>query len=479
MGGAVSKVSGAIKSVTGAVGGISGTALGGTVGSGVSAMVDQLGLEVKPADFTNLQAAYAASGGDAAKFNDAFKQLQAQSNSQLGITQQAIGTSQNAINQAAGVTLGTQGQALDYASSMAEGTAPSAAQAQLQSGKDQAIATQMAMANSGNLSQMIGGQRNAMNNAANLNQQSANQAAQLRAEQQIAGMQQYGTQANSASQLAQGISAQQQAQAGQQADIYGNQLNTQQSMAGAENTAQANAITAANQKATLAQQANEATAKYKAQATGGLMNAAGGAASVLLASGGIITGNSSSNTNGLSASNTAGIHGNVRSIIDSQDPVIPPVNFSKKPKDSTNPVEENMGEGVKMDSSPEGGGATETAIGDLSASTGGRVEGKIVVKGDNTKNDIVPVKLSAGEIVIPKSHAYSIPMAIKFLENIMSAKKSDDTDHDGVVRPDEVSKENHEEKSFKSLGMLLEAYKNIDKKIDKIDSYFKAKAKKG
>ena len=278
MGGAVSKISSAVGGLIGNVASPVLGAAGGAVGSGVSAMVNQLGLEVKPADFTNLQAAYAASGGDAAKFNDAFKQLQTQSNSQLGITQQAIGTSQNAINQAAGVTLGTQGQALDYASSMAEGTAPSAAQAQLQSGKDQAIATQMAMANSGNLSQMIGGQRNAMNNAANLNQQSANQAAQLRAEQQIAGMQQYGTQANSASQLAQGISAQQQAQAGQQADIYGNQLNTQQAMSAAENTARANAITAANEKANLEQQANEATAKYKAAAAGGLLNAAGGAA---------------------------------------------------------------------------------------------------------------------------------------------------------------------------------------------------------
>ena len=278
MGGAVSKISSAVGGLIGNVASPALGATGGAVGSGVSAMVNQLGLEVKPADFTNLQAAYAASGGDAAKFNDAFKQLQTQSNSQLGITQQAIGTSQNAINQAAGVTLGTQGQALDYASSMAEGTAPSAAQAQLQSGKDQAIATQMAMANSGNLSQMIGGQRNAMNNAANLNQQSANQAAQLRAEQQIAGMQQYGTQANSASQLAQGISAQQQAQAGQQADIYGNQLNTQQAMSAAENTARANAITAANEKANLEQQANEATAKYKAAAAGGLLNAAGGAA---------------------------------------------------------------------------------------------------------------------------------------------------------------------------------------------------------
>ena len=271
MGSAVSSVSNAVSGLTGGlsnvvsqVAGIGGAPIGGAI----AGIINQLGLSVTPADFTRLQQAGDAAGGSAHNFSEAFTQQGQQANQSLQKTQQSIG-------QAAGVIGNTQNQALQFAQGMANGTAPSAAQAQLQQGLDQGVQSQMAMANSGNLSQMIGGQREAMMNAANLTQQSANQAAQLRAQQQIAGMQQYGSQATQAGQLAQ-------TQSQQEANIYGQQLGQQAAMAGAQNTAQANQLSAANDQATLQQQANEATAKYKAQAAGGMMNAGGGAVTTLL-----------------------------------------------------------------------------------------------------------------------------------------------------------------------------------------------------
>ena len=397
MGGIASTISdivNPVSSISGSLGALGTAPLGGAVGGTIMGIVNQLGLDVKPADFGNLQAAYAASGGNLDKFNQSFQQLQQQSNAQLGQTQQALGQAGQALTGAQTANQQVTGDALGILRGAATGSAPSAAQAQLQSGKDQAISTQMAMANSGNLSQMIGGQKEAMANAANITQQAANQAAQLRANEMATARSQYGqeatqyaSQAGTNASLAQGLS-------GQQASLYGTQLGQQSSMAGAANAALANQTTAAQAEAALEQQANEATAKYKAQAAGGLMNGTGGAAGAL----------------------------------------------------------------AKL-------------------STGGKLVGEEIEEGDSEKNDVIPVALSAGEIVIPKSHAKSIPMALKYLEKIMKSDESDDHDHDGLVRPDDV-KEKSNEKHSKSFEMLLDAYKRIEKKVDSVDSYFKNKSEK-
>jgi len=130
-----------------------------------------------------------------AKFADQSR-LNADSDAQRNIGKSSIDTANDQLNRAntqfdrfqTGMnqadymnTGGNVGTSLDLLQQAAQGNAPSAAQAQLQAGKDQAIATQQAMANSGNASQMIGGQKEAMMNAANLTQQAANQSAQLRA----------------------------------------------------------------------------------------------------------------------------------------------------------------------------------------------------------------------------------------------------------------------------------------------------------
>lgn len=73
----------------------------------------------------------------------------------------------------------------------AMGQGPSAAQAQLQAGNAAAINAQMAMARSGGNPNAM---RGAMFNAAGITQQNANAAAQLRAQEMLAGRQLYGDQ---------------------------------------------------------------------------------------------------------------------------------------------------------------------------------------------------------------------------------------------------------------------------------------------
>jgi hypothetical protein len=167
-----------------------------------------------------------------AKFADQSR-LNADSDAQRNIGKSSIDTANDQLNRAntqfdrfqTGMnqadymnTGGNVGTSLDLLQQAAQGNAPSAAQAQLQAGKDQAIATQQAMANSGNASQMIGGQKEAMMNAANLTQQAANQSAQLRAGEMAAARGQYANQA--------GTQAAQAAQnAGLKLDAYGRQMN--------------------------------------------------------------------------------------------------------------------------------------------------------------------------------------------------------------------------------------------------------------
>lgn len=71
------------------------------------------------------------------------------------------------------------------------GNGPSAAQAQLQSGKDQSIAAAMSMAKSMPGANQAAQQRMAAEGGTMASQQAANQAAQLRAQEQQAAMQNY------------------------------------------------------------------------------------------------------------------------------------------------------------------------------------------------------------------------------------------------------------------------------------------------
>jgi hypothetical protein len=107
------------------------------------------------------------------RVNDAIANAQQQQDAaqkQLGLQQQQVGQAQ-----------GTTNSSLNLLQSAAQGNAPSAAQGILQQGADQAIANQMAMANAGNMSNQIVRQRAAADQGANIQQQTANQAGMLRA----------------------------------------------------------------------------------------------------------------------------------------------------------------------------------------------------------------------------------------------------------------------------------------------------------
>lgn len=166
--------------------------------------------------------------------------------------------------------LNKSNSSVDLLKGAAEGSAPSAAQAQLRSGLDAAIQSQQAMANSGNLSQMIGGQRNAMSNAANLTQQAANQSAILRANEMATARANYAQAQEQQTQNAAGLAntslGQYQANLNQ-AQNYGQQAANLTGQQGNTATGQASI-----QQGALNQQG-----QIGAQITGGLLNAGGAA----------------------------------------------------------------------------------------------------------------------------------------------------------------------------------------------------------
>lgn len=213
-----------------------------------------------------------------AQYNNYLNQLQRQQDAKnaLGSAQFNLNQGGQDLNQANVMnTQGNVANALNYLQNAASGNAPSAAQAQLQSGKDQAIATQFALANSGNTSQMIGGQKEAMMNAANLNQQAANQAAILRANEMAAARGQYAQgSAQQASQAAQNVGLR-----GQQAAQYGNLYNTAQAASNAQDALRQSAASSAGQLALgatgLQQGVNTANAANANAVTGGLLNGIG------------------------------------------------------------------------------------------------------------------------------------------------------------------------------------------------------------
>ena len=85
--------------------------------------------------------------------------------------------------------------ALDVLQGAASGNAPSQAQGVLQQGLDQSIASQFALGQSGNLSQQIAGQKQAQSNIAQLQQQTANDASMLRAQEMATARQNFAAQA--------------------------------------------------------------------------------------------------------------------------------------------------------------------------------------------------------------------------------------------------------------------------------------------
>lgn len=167
MGGAVSSVVSAVaKPISSIVGSVANIGIGGGV---------------QTADLSGVKGAIANANAQRSQFNQYLTQYRQQQQAALGQVNSALGILQGA----------------------ASGSAPSQAQSVLQRGLDQAIQTQQAMANTGNLSSMIGNQRAALSNAAQLTQQTANEAAGLRAQEMAAARESLAAASTNALSLAQ------------------------------------------------------------------------------------------------------------------------------------------------------------------------------------------------------------------------------------------------------------------------------------
>jgi len=269
----------------GSIGSGIGNILGDTSGAALGGLIKGIVPDVPIADQSKLQGQISNQQGMANQFTGQQQQQQGIANQQVANAQGMItGQSQNAINQAQNVNQGGNVQSsigLLGQTAAGGGAAQQAAAAQLQRGTDQAINTQLAMANSGNLSQMIGGQRNAMANAAQLQQQNALNAASLQAGMAGNAQGQFaGAAGQQASQAAQNAGLQQ-TQAQQQANLAALSSGQAQGYAGQANTAQGNAMTGQTNALGIQQQALGQTAQYRAQALGGMLNAGGGAAAAM------------------------------------------------------------------------------------------------------------------------------------------------------------------------------------------------------
>lgn len=186
-----------------------------------------------------------------------------------------------------------QNESLEKLSQAANGYGPSAAQAQLQAGTDQAMQANMAMANSARgQAGLANAQKNALSQNGVQGQQAANQAAQLRAQEMQQAQSQYASTAN---QMQNQLGAQQQGYAnlGMQGAnaLQGNAYNQAQLQAGQNAlnqqgqlgyqqlgfNAQAEALQAAQGNQNNAYQLNESNAKNASSGIAGLVGAAGAA----------------------------------------------------------------------------------------------------------------------------------------------------------------------------------------------------------
>lgn len=265
----------AVSAATSVIGGGVGSALGGLT-NGIAAGV------TPPAEIANQAAANQqinALQGQTSNAQGEQQYLQQSALDQGAYAQAQQVASNAALGQANALNTGGNVQnSLGLLETQANGSAPSAAEGVLQQGSDQALATQASLANSGNISQQISGQKTAMDNAANLVQTAANQASQLRANQQQVGQQNYAAAAQQqANQAAQNVNA-----STNIANTGVNLLNTQQ-QAGlgygqlANNTAN-NAGNIALGNSGQAQDALNQNQAQQNQVTGGLLGGLGSAA---------------------------------------------------------------------------------------------------------------------------------------------------------------------------------------------------------
>jgi len=239
---------------------------------------------ISAANQAQLQQQVALANQNAAQYGTTGQALQGQANTQLGATQAAIGNTQQAIGQAQNATTGgnvANSLGLVGQTAAGGGAAQQAANATLQQGTNQAIASQQAIANSGNASQMISGQKTALDNAAQLQQQNALNAAQLQAGLATTAQGQYtGAAAQQASQLAQNATLQQ-GQTTANQNLANSQLGGALGYTGAQNTAVGQGLASQGQALGYQQAALTATGQNQAQMTGGLLNAGGGIGAAL------------------------------------------------------------------------------------------------------------------------------------------------------------------------------------------------------
>jgi len=198
---------------------------------------------------------------DQARINDAIQaqkdardSMIAQQSQQQGLLDTEIGNQAN--------SRGTVTDSLSLLQGAANGTAPSVTQGVLQQGLDQGIAAQAALANSGSMANQLAKQRAAADVGANLTQQTANQAGQLRAQEMATARGQFNQGAQG---LQQSDIAAQQGTSGDIASLLGQQSSSASSQASA-----ATGATSLDQQGAMQAQAN------RAKVTGSVMNAAGG-----------------------------------------------------------------------------------------------------------------------------------------------------------------------------------------------------------
>lgn len=377
------------------------------------------------------------ASGDTGNYNQAINQTQGQigaTQGQIGAAQGQIAQGNQAYNSAQAALQNQGGSALNLLQQAALGNSPSAAQAQLQSGLDQTIATQRALANSGNVSGMVSNQKEALDNAANLTQQSSNQAAQLRANQQVAAQGLYGTQATNYA-----------AQAGQNAGVATNLANAQTGVAGAANTlagTQANVAglqqNALGQQLTAGQnyaalQNSDTTAAGNiglglAQSQQSAYNA--NQAALGAAIGGVASGA------GAAGAALAGAAPAAASFLGSGSGGGSAFNGGTLPSEMT-PADVG---GLTTEAGPaavlayKGGivpsGITNHQNGNFvhrhatNYDVGGRVPGQPKKPGNHIENDTVPAVVSPGELIIPNSHSHSYESSVEYLKDTFKNKKS-------------------------------------------------------
>lgn len=333
----------------------------------------------------------------------------------------AYDTSQNALAQQAALIQALQGQhglanqssIFNQVQGVANGQGPNPAQAMLNNATGQNVANQAAL---------MAGQRGASANpaliarlaaqqGAGIQQNAAGQGAALQAEQSLGALGQLGGMANN--QVANQIGA---------VGNYNNAAQNQQQMLlnaiNAQNSANVQNISQQNA-------ANEGiagiNANNSAKTLGGLFSGlagaaipglggglgGGGAASAY--TGGPISGGASSLTMpGLGASAGYADGGKV------ENPKLAAVDKKDRYEDALYPSHikdmRDMYHGQKLD-----------------MQSGGEVPGQAKVSGDSPKNDVVPAKLSPGEVVIPKSVMESddpASRAAKFVSDLLAKQGS-------------------------------------------------------